>query len=103
MSMESKYDLHGPELEVESYPEHVCGKLWSYGRAGDYIVYRYGLTSKMLENWLYFEHDVLGDEQGGNVYFDPDTLSVYDYDGFYDLPADVLAWLEQHKFNTEEL
>jgi len=36
----------------------------------------------------YFEHDTLGDNCGGGLWFDSD-LKLEDYDGVYDLPSEV--------------
>ena len=36
----------------------------------------------------YFEHDTLGDESGGGLWFDK-NLSLIDYDGVYFLPSEV--------------
>jgi len=36
----------------------------------------------------YFEHDTLGDECGGGLWFDND-LKLEDYDGVFELPSEV--------------
>ncbi len=45
----------------------------------------------------YFEHEELGDECGGGLWFDKEgeKLVLRDYDGVYSLPNDVIAAIEE--------
>jgi hypothetical protein len=40
------------------------------------------------KHYGWFEHDVLGDNCGGGLWFDKE-LMLEDYDGVYDLPSEV--------------
>ncbi|WP_199153457.1 hypothetical protein [Chromobacterium sp. ASV23] len=56
----------------------------------------------------YFEHETLGDECGGSLWFDHidhldgQKLTLIDYDGVADLPRDVVAGLREHGFIVGE-
>lgn len=60
----------------------------------------------------YFEHDILGDERAGGLWFDiapsvklvPDIerLELIDYDGMPVLPKDVAAALRENGFIVDE-
>ncbi len=46
----------------------------------------------------YFEHNELGDICGGGLWFDNGKL--YDYDGVYELPKEVIKELKNRGANT---
>ena len=46
----------------------------------------------------WFEHDELGDECGGGLWFDQKDLM--DYDGVFELPNDVIAAIKQLGFTV---
>lgn len=48
----------------------------------------------------YFEHDDLGDECGGGLWFRDNNL--IDYDGVFELPSKVSAGLREHGFIVDE-
>ncbi len=55
----------------------------------------------------YFEHDELGDERAGGLWFEPDgtgddTLALVDYDGVCCLPAPVAVALRANGYIVEE-
>lgn len=45
------------------------------------------------ENFGYFEHEDYGDEWGGGLWFEGKSLT--DYDGVYELPAEVIAGIRE--------
>jgi hypothetical protein len=49
----------------------------------------------------YFEHNELGDEKAGGLWFDGDRLS--DYDGVYELPRQVTAALINSGYQLEDI
>ena len=49
----------------------------------------------------YFEHLRLGDELGGGLWIENDEL--FDYDGVYCLPEEVLSVLETAGVNVDEV
>jgi hypothetical protein len=59
-----------------------------------------GIHKGGLHGW--FEHNTLGDECGGGLWFDPDG-TLYDYDGVYRIPLEVLEALKANGFNTESM
>ena len=59
-----------------------------------------GIHEDKLKGW--FEHNTLGDECGGGLWFDPDG-TLYDYDGIYRIPLEVLESLKSNGFNTESM
>jgi len=49
----------------------------------------------------YFEHNELGDEKAGGLWFD--GLRLSDYDGVWDLPKQVYAALVNAGYNLEDI
>jgi len=49
----------------------------------------------------YFEHNELGDECGGGLWFD-DEMFLRDYDGVYELPKEVKLVLYKAKMIRED-
>mgnify|MGYP000002526644 CR=1 FL=1 len=50
----------------------------------------------------WFEDKILGDENGGGLWFDED-MKLKDYDGVYFLPTDVRNQLMRNNFITQEM
>jgi hypothetical protein len=50
----------------------------------------------------WFEHNELGDEYGGTLWFEDDG-TLYDYDGVYMVPLEVLTALKAEGFNVERM
>lgn len=50
-------------------------------------------------NYGYFEHDELGDECGGGLWFADGELT--DYDGVFALPSEVASILRQHGYRVD--
>ena len=48
----------------------------------------------------WFEHDELGDESGGGLWFDGDELM--DYDGIFELPMPVIEAIRQLGLTVDE-
>jgi len=48
----------------------------------------YSIEIDTKAKYGYFEHDRLGDQSGGGLWFDK-NLTLTDYDGVYDLPSEV--------------
>ena len=44
----------------------------------------------------YFEHNRLGEDLGGGLWFDGDNLT--DYDGVYELPSEINQWLRENDY-----
>lgn len=59
----------------------------------------YEVAIDKKEQYGYFEHDELGDESGGGLWFVNNALE--DYDGVYELPKDVIKGIEQLGFNAD--
>jgi hypothetical protein len=59
-----------------------------------------GIHDGRLRGW--FEHNELGDECGGGLWFEADG-TLYDYDGVYMIPLEVLAALKAEGFNVESM
>lgn len=56
-------------------------------------------------NYGYFEHEDLGDECGGGLWFEPNNegiLELTDYDGVACLPKSVIAGLRDKGFVVSE-
>lgn len=53
------------------------------------------------EGYGYFEHNELGDEKAGGLWFD--ALRLSDYDGVWDLPKQVHAALTNAGYNLEDI
>lgn len=51
------------------------------------------------QQYGYFEHDELGDEMGGGLWFENNEL--VDFDGVYELPKKVIEGIEQLGFNAD--
>lgn len=68
-------------------------------QAGHYTV---GVDTARLHG--YFEHDILGDNSGGELWFarSGDRLELTDYDGVWALPREVVDGLKQHNFIVSE-
>ena len=49
----------------------------------------------------YFEHLILGEEKGGGLWFD--NGKIYDYDGVYTLPKEVVDELKNRGVNISYL
>jgi hypothetical protein len=43
-----------------------------------------------------FEHNTLGEDSAGGLWFDGDNLE--DYDGVYELPKEVKQWLLENEY-----
>lgn len=73
---------------------------------------KYSIQVDTKAMYGYFEHDVLGDERAGGLWFDlspsvkpvPDSerLELIDYDGMPCLPKDVVAALRENDFIVDE-
>ena len=50
------------------------------------------------ENFGYFEHEDYGDEWGGGLWFEGKSLT--DYDGVYELPAEIIAGIRELGFTV---
>ena len=50
----------------------------------------------------WFEHHEYGDEYGGMLWFEDDG-TLYDYDGVYMVPLEVLTALKAEGFNVESM
>ena len=50
----------------------------------------------------WFEHNQLGDEFGGGLWFEDDG-TLYDYDGVYVIPLEVLGALKAEGFNVDSM
>jgi hypothetical protein len=50
----------------------------------------------------YFEHEELGDEYGGGLWFDTDK-ELLDYDGVYDLPKSVKTAIANLGYSTADM
>ena len=48
----------------------------------------YTIDIDVKNKYGYFEHDTLGDQSGGGLWFDKD-LKLIDYDGVFELPSEV--------------
>lgn len=56
-------------------------------------------------NYGYFEHDELGDERGGGLWFDKradNRLELTDYDGMACLPKVIITGLRENGFIVDE-
>ncbi len=65
-------------------------------------------STKEFHIWLtvdgyrgYFEHDLLGEDHGGGLWFENKSLT--DYDGVYDLPKEIVDFLIEKGYNCEYL
>jgi hypothetical protein len=61
------------------------------GRAGPYVVYK-------ADNYLYFEHEELGEDDSCCVWLD--GKKVTDYDSCFVLPDEVGAWLSRWGYSV---
>lgn len=61
--------------------------------------YTVGVFDCNTRGW--FEHNELGDECGGGLWFN--NLELYDYDGVYMLPSEVLESLEANGYNVQQM
>ena len=59
-----------------------------------------GIHDDRKHGW--FEHNELGDECGGGLWFEDDG-TLYDYDGVYMIPLEVLAALKAEGFDVEAM
>ena len=59
-----------------------------------------GIHDDRLRGW--FEDKELGDELGGCLWFEADG-TLYDYDGVYMVPLEVLAALKAEGFDVEAM
>jgi len=59
-----------------------------------------GIHDDRLRGW--FEDKELGDELGGGLWFEADG-TLYDYDGVYMVPLEVLAALKAEGFDVEAM
>lgn len=57
-----------------------------------------GIHKSGLHGW--FEHKTIGDELGGSLCFEEDG-TLYDYNGVYMVPLEVLTALKAEGFNVE--
>jgi hypothetical protein len=55
-----------------------------------------------VEHYGYFEHNRLGDEIGGGLWFSPEKELV-DYDGVYELPREVWVALQDAGYWGEKI
>lgn len=58
-------------------------------------IFEIGIDTKA--NYGYFEHITLGDEYGGELWFD-DNKNLIDYDGIFSLPKEVITELRKHGY-----
>ena len=70
--------------------------------------YNLNLSTNKFEIWIdtngkygWFEDKVVGDENGGGLWFDTD-MKLTDYDGVYFLSDDVRNQLMRNNFITQE-
>ncbi len=59
-----------------------------------------GIHDDRLRGW--FEDKELGDELGGGLWFEADG-TLYDYDGVYMVPLEVLSALKADGFDVEAM
>jgi len=66
----------------------------------------YEVVFDSSEWYGYFEHNTLGDESGGGLWFERDEsdnkLHLIDYDGVCQLPKEVIACLREKGFVVGE-
>lgn len=62
---------------------------------------RYTVQIDTKAQYGYFEHNELGDEKAGGLWFD--GLRLSDYDGVWDLPKQVYAALVNAGYNLEDI
>jgi len=53
----------------------------------------------MEPGYAYFEHDEEGDNYAGGMWFK--NKELIDYDGVYDLPKELIIYLEQEGYNMD--
>lgn len=61
----------------------------------------YTIEIDTTEQYGYFEHNELGDEKAGGLWFD--GLRLSDYDGVYELPRQVIAALINSGYQLEDI
>ena len=61
----------------------------------------YTLEFDTAEHYGCFEHNLIGDESGGGLWFDEHGV-LLDYDGVYELPASVVLTLRTMGFTVED-
>jgi len=61
----------------------------------------YTIQIDTTEQYGYFEHNELGDEKAGGLWFD--GLRLSDYDGVYELPRQVIAALINSGYQLEDI
>ena len=59
-----------------------------------------GIHDDRKNGW--FEHNEHGDECGGGLWFEDDG-TLYDYDGVYVIPLEVLGALKAEGFNVDSM
>lgn len=59
---------------------------------------KFGVVIRPADNRGYFEHEDYGEEWGGGLWFEGKSLT--DYDGVYELPAEVIAGIRELGFTV---
>jgi len=57
----------------------------------------YNLWFEPNNDYVYFEHDEIGDNHAGGMWFNNKTL--VDYDGVFELPKEIIKYMEKEGYN----
>ena len=91
--------MHNLAIALHNKGEHVTG---SDDEIFDPSRTRLAAKGLLPEQYGWFEDNILGDENGGGLWFD-ENMKLQDYDGVYFLPADVRNQLMKNNFITQEM